>query len=250
MGLASEFVLARSVRDAVAVLEAVARPCTGRFLDQPRVAIALTPRAGAAQIAAVRAAAEGLADSGCRIREIGSAPLDALGARAAAVARTILSVSLAEWLDSLGIGPGEVSALAAAIAAEGRAVPASALFAAAREMARIGHAFDALLDDADAILTPVLSGPPPPIGHFDMTRPDPAAHFAAMEALAPNAALANVAGAPALVLPVVVGESRLPVGVQLAGKRWTDRALLALGARLEAASPRPRFPYPIAGLPR
>jgi amidase len=71
-----------------------------------------------------------------------------------------------------------------------------------------------------------------------------------MEALAPNAALANVAGAPALVLPVVVGESRLPVGVQLAGKRWTDRALLALGARLEAASPRPRFPYPIAGLPR
>ena len=120
----------------------------------------------------------------------------------------------------------------------------------AREMARIGHAFNALFNDAEVILTPMLSGAPPRIGHFDMAVADPTAHFTAMEALAPNTALANVAGAPALVLPVVTGDGKLPVGVQLIGKPGMDQVLLTLAARLEAASPRPRFPYPIAGLPQ
>jgi amidase len=250
MGLASELVLARSVRDVAAAFDAVARPRPDPFRDQPRIARVTTPRAGPAQIAAVRAVAEGLAGVGGQIREIDPAPLDALGARAAAVARMVLSVSLAEWLDGLGVDASEVSPLAAAVAAEGRATPAPALFAAAREMARIGHEFRALFDDAEAILTPVLSGPPPRIGHFDMATTDAAAHFAAMEVLAPNATLANVAGTPALVLPLVTGDGELPVGVQLIGKLGSDRALLTLGAQLEAASPRPSFPYPVAGLPQ
>ena len=250
MGLASELVLARSVRDIAAAFEAVAQPRAFQVPDQPKISLAITPRAGPAQIAAVRTAAERLAIVGCQVREIDPTPLDALGAQAAAVARTVLSVSLAEWLDGLGVDASDVSPLAATVAAEGRATPASVLFAAAREMARIGHAFDALFNDAEVILTPMLSGAPPRIGHFDMAGADPAAHFTAMEALAPNAALANVAGVPALVLPVVTGDGKLPVGVQLIGKPGMDRALLTLAAQLEAASPRPRFPYPIAGLPQ
>ncbi|HUV32671.1 MAG TPA: amidase [Devosiaceae bacterium] len=250
MGLGSELVLARSVRDVATAFDAVARSGPASFPDQPRIALAIPPRIGPAQVAALRAAAEGLAGVGCEVREIDPAPLDALGDRSAAVACMILAVSLAEWLDSLGVGASEVSPLAAVIATEGRATPAPVLFAAAREMACIGHAFDALFDNAEVVLTPVLSGPPPRIGHFDMTRTDPAAHFAAMGALAPNAALANVAGVPALVLPVVIGDGELPVGVQLTGKIGTDRMLLALGARFEAVLPRPRFPYPIAGLPQ
>jgi len=250
MGLASELVLARSVRDVAAAFDAVARSEPGPFPDRPRIALAITPNTGPAQIAALRAAAEGLVGIGCEVSEIDPAPLDALGERAGAVAWMILAVSLAEWLDSLGIGESDVSPLTAAIVAQGRATPASVLFAASREMACIGHAFDTLFDNAEIILTPVLSGPPPRIGHFDMTGTDPAAHFAAMGALAPNAALANVAGTPALVLPVVMADGALPVGVQWAGKIGTDRMLLTLAAQLEAASPRPRFPYAIAGLPQ
>jgi amidase len=248
MGLASELVLARSVRDVAAAFDAVAQPSSGPVPDLTRIAVAITPRAGPTQVAAVQMAAACLADLGCQVREIDPAPIDALGDRAAAVACLILSVSLAEWLDSLGVE--DMSPLVAAIAAQGRATPAPVLFAASREMACIGDAFEALIGNMGVILTPVLSGPPPRIGHFDMNATDPAAHFEAMGALAPNAALANVSGAPALVLPMVSVDAALPIGVQLAGAVGTDRNLLAVAARLEAASPRPRFPYPIAGLPQ
>jgi Asp-tRNA(Asn)/Glu-tRNA(Gln) amidotransferase A subunit family amidase len=50
-------------------------------------------------------------------------------------------------------------------------------------------------------------------------------------------------------MPVATGPGQ-PPGVQLAARPGADRALLALGARLEAAFPRPDFPYPIAGLPQ
>jgi amidase len=248
MGLASELVLARSVRDVRAAFDAVARPGADPVPDNTRVAFAITPRAGPTQVAAVRTTAACLADLGYQLREIDPAPVDVLGDRAAAVACLILSVSLAEWLDSLGLEG--VSPLVAAIAAQGRAMPAPVLYSASREMACIGDAFEALFDNVEVILTPVLSGPPPRIGHFNMNATDPAAHFEAMGALAPNAALANVSGAPALVLPIVTVEDALPTGVQLAGAVGTDRTLLAVAARLEAASPRPRFPYPIAGLPQ
>jgi amidase len=250
MGLGSELVLARSVRDVAAAFEAVAPPGPALTPDRPIIALAIGPGTGPAGIAALRTAADGLASAGCEVREIDPAALDALGARAGPVASLVLPVSLAEWLDSLGVGAGDVSPLAAAVAAQGRATPAQALFAAAREMARIGHDFDVLLGDADAILTPVLAGSAPRIGQFDTGCTDPQAHFAALGALAPNAALANVAGVPALVLPVVMPGAALPTGVQLAGKAGADRMLLRLGARLEAELPRPRFPYRIAGFPQ
>jgi amidase len=254
MGLASELVVARSVRDVALAFDLaagadgpLADPAPVALPDRPRVAICLPGRVAAAQVAAVERAAEALAAAGCNVARA-SAP-DDLGARSAAVARLLLSVSLAEWLAALGAQAAtRVSPLAAAVAAEGRGTPATALFAASREMGRIAAATRALFRDFDAVLMPVLSGPPPRIGHFDMRATDPAAHFAAMEALAPNACLANVAGCPALALPFGMAGD-LPVGVQIMGPIGSDRALLALGARIEAAAPRLAFPHPIAGHP-
>jgi amidase len=51
------------------------------------------------------------------------------------------------------------------------------------------------------VLAPILSGPPPPLGHFPTDHTDIDAHLAKMEAMAPNAALANLAGLPALAIP-------------------------------------------------
>ncbi|MCA0907254.1 amidase [Ruegeria marisrubri] len=71
---------------------------------------------------------------------------------------------------------------------------------------------------------------------------------ARLEAFAPNAALANVAGLPALALPLGMANG-LPVGVQLMGPPGSDVGLLKLGALTEARAPELTFPSPIAGLP-
>jgi amidase len=86
------------------------------------------------------------------------------------------------------------------------------------------------------------------VGRFDLARSDPEAHMAALEAFAPNAALANVAGLPALALPFGLADA-LPLGVQLIGPPGADFALLGLGAMIEARAPALPFPSPIAGLP-
>jgi amidase len=69
-----------------------------------------------------------------------------------------------------------------------------------------------------------------------------------MEVMAPNAALANVAGLPALAIPAGMADG-FPRGVQLIGPAASDRALLALAGRIAAALPGIPYPHPIAGLP-
>jgi amidase len=255
MGLASELVLARSVRDvatAFAVAAGHARgpcgdPAPMRLAEQPRVALCVPRRCGTAQARAAEAAAAALRKLGCPVTLLG-AP-DELGARAARIARLILTASLAEWMDALNIPGAELSPLAAAVADEGRTLTAASLFAASREMAQVSFALWQAFDDCDVILSPVLAGGPPRIGAFDMTGTSPESHFAQMEATAPNAALANVAGAPALAFPFGSDEQGLPVGLQLMGPIGSDAALLGLAARLEAMAAPVAFPFPIAGHP-
>jgi amidase len=254
MGLASELVLARSVRDVATAFDLatghIAGPCAEpaqRALpSRPRIALAIPARCDTPRARATEAAADALARTGCDIETI-PAP-DALGLEAHHLCRIVLTVSLAEWLDALAIPLSAVTPLSAAVAREGRAMPATALFAASRALARLSAQATRLFDSHDALLSPVLSGPPPRIGHFSAAETDPASRFAAMEALAPNAALANAAGLPALALPFGLHDG-LPVAVSLLGPPGADRALLALAQRIEVATPPLAFPFPLAGLP-
>lgn len=255
MGLASELVLARSVRDVSTAYRLATGQAKGPFSDpmavKPgpilRVGLCLPDRCGPAQQQAARQAGEALQSLGALVMDHPSP--DAFGATAHNIARTILCASQAEWLDAVHISGDEVSPLSAAVAAEGRAMRAATLFAASREMAQVSHAVWLLFDQIGVLLSPVLSGPPAAFGSFDMNRSDPAAHFAQMESTAPNASLANVAGCPALVLPFGFDEAGLPIGIQLMGPIGSDLALLELGERLATLAPPVRFPGPIAGHP-
>lgn len=247
MGIASELVLARSVRDVEAAFNAVYQPLAPVHLsDRPRIALALPDRCGPDQCKAAKEAADALRDAGCEVHDA-PAP-DRMGAEAHAIARTILSVSLAEWLTALKIPDASVPPLAAAMAAEGRATPVTALFAASRQLARLTNRARKLFANADAMLMPVLASAPLPVGALDLSGTDPHAHMARLERFAPNAALANVAGLPALALPFGMADG-LPLGVQLIGPPGADFALLSLAAMLESRAPTLFFPSPIAGLP-
>ncbi|MEP1614076.1 MAG: amidase [Roseobacter sp.] len=247
MGIASELVLARSVRDVETAFHAVQQPIAPvRSLHPLRVGLALPDRCEPEQVQAAQAAAQALQDAGLDVEEV-PAP-DDLGAETGSIARLILTVSLAEWLTSMGIKDDAVSPLAAAMAAEGRAIPATALFETARALARLADRSTQLFENTDVILSPVLSRAPPKVGTFDLQGNDPAAHFKKLEAFAPNAALANVAGLPALTLPFGLSNG-LPIGVQLMGPLGSDAALLRLGADLQSRAPACSFPFPISGLP-
>lgn len=245
MGIVGELVLTRSLRDLAAVF-ALFGPVRTTLPDTPTIAVAIPARCDAGQASATRNVAAALAETGARIIEA-PAP-DALGAEAHDIAGQILSVSLADWLGGCAIDARRISLLAAANAARGRAMTGPQVFALARDLQRFSHRAAALFADADALLMPILAGPPPAIGAFPTDHTDLDAHLAAMEATAPNAALANVAGLPALAIPVPT-DGPCPTAVQLVGPRGSDAMLLELAARIAPTLPPVSYPAPIAGMP-
>ncbi|MEM6634356.1 MAG: amidase [Pseudomonadota bacterium] len=247
IGIASELVLARSVRDVETAFRSVALP--GRELslpDKPRVAIALPGNTGPDERAALAAMGDALKDAGCTLCEIASP--DAIGAEAHRIAWTVIAVSLAEWVATMEIPDDRLPPLAAALAAEARSIPGTQLFALTRDLARVSFEAAELFLDCQAVLMPVLSRAPVPVGTFDLSGRDPDDHRMRMGRFAPNVALANVAGFPALALPFGAANG-LPLGGQLLGPIGSDAALLRLGSMIEARAPRLDFPHPIAGLP-
>jgi amidase len=100
-----------------------------------------------------------------------------------------------------------------------------------REVARWGRDFDVLLTPTSAILPPRAGA----ILEAQHAAPDqPVLDVVASVAFT---AFGNVAGLPAVSLPLHWTDEELPVGVQLTAGPWQDAALLALAAQLEEARP-------------
>ena len=248
MGLVSELVLARSLRDVATAFLAVAEQAAPVALPaRPRIALCVPKTCNATQSNAAQLAAKQLSEMGCAVEEM-TAP-DELGATACNIARTVLTASLAEWTQAFAIPDGELPSVVAAIAAEGRSMPASVLFGASRDMAKVGYELWEGATGFDVVLSPVLAAGPPEFGAFDLSSLSPDALFAKMQDVAPNAALANVTGCPALAFPYGKDERGVPIGLQVMGRVGTDMALLNMVGRIADALPPTSFPYPVAGHP-
>jgi amidase len=115
-------------------------------------------------------------------------------------------------------------------------------------MARLSHRTWSLFREADILLTPMLSGPPPAVGAFSSSETTTSRHWTAVGALAPYAAIANVAGVPALSVPHGVDSAGLPLAVQLIGPMAADHRLLAVAEILAASRPW-SYRWRIAGAP-
>lgn len=246
MGVVGELTLARSLRDIDACLRTFTQDNDCPQLPKvPRIALVIPNRCDADQAEAARGVAALFEAAGAKVEE--SPAPDALGAEAHTLVGQILAASLAEWLEAMGIPDAEVSPLAAANAERGRGMTPMQVFGLTRRIQQIGKHSLCMLSDADAILMPILAGPPPEIGAFAFDHCDIDAHLAAMEALAPNAALANVAGMPALAIPTLI-RAGMPTAVQLIGRPGGDGVLLTLAAGISDALPPIPYPTPIAGL--
>jgi amidase len=94
----------------------------------------------------------------------------------------------------------------------------------------------------DVVLTPGLATVPPRLGFYDAQ--DPEVNFRQQVEVTPYSSFVNVAGLPALALPVALGAEGLPVGIQLVGQPGGDATLLQLGAELEQVLGFTKLPAP------
>ncbi|HYJ70318.1 MAG TPA: amidase [Nocardioidaceae bacterium] len=118
----------------------------------------------------------------------------------------------------------------------GAATSGPAFTSALVQMRQAAAAALVRLHPYDAVLTPTLGQLPAPVGGI-RNDDDPAADFEAQKRFTPFAAAWNVTGMPAVSLPTAWadGDPVLPVGTMLGGRPGEDHLLFALAAQVEAA---------------
>jgi len=90
----------------------------------------------------------------------------------------------------------------------------------------------------DILVTPTLARPAPPIGYFKLHPGEhPAEIGRRMGEVSPFTIPWNVAGNPAISLPLHMTRDKLPVGVQLVAAYGREDLLVQLAARIEEAVP-------------
>jgi len=118
----------------------------------------------------------------------------------------------------------------------GRAVTAPEFGLAIGLLRRIAATAVDALAAYDAVLTPTLAQPPLRIGEIRDDE-NPAQDFENQKRFTPYTSAWNVTGMPAVSLPLHVTPEGLPVGVMLAARPAEEHRLLALSAQIEAAAP-------------
>src|SRR5262249_32914197 len=97
---------------------------------------------------------------------------------------------------------------------------------------------DALLQKYDAVVVPTRGAVAPPIGYDFDQPPGPPPPSPPPDAPRPPATIpaGNLAGLPALAVPMGFGRDGLPTSPQLLGRAFSERALLAVGRRFQQAT--------------
>jgi amidase len=262
-GLAWNGPLARSVRDAAALLDAMAVPMpgdpywapplpggatflsyAGRDPGKLRIGRYVTPIVEGAEVhpdclAAYEAASRVLAELGHEVEDVDVPfPAEAIG-----VFETVWAVSAA----SAPVDPAredELLPLTRWLRGRGAGVTGAQFVGAISQLQMLTRQWITRTAGYDAILSPTLASPPAPVGYFTGTG-DPAEDFLRQERFTPFTAVYNVTGQPAVSVPLhwTDGDPTLPIGVMLAGRPASEATLVSLSAQLEDAAPwRDRHP--------
>lgn len=249
-GLATNGVLARSVRDVAAVLDLLARPVPGSSRVWPapatpfaelvvrdpgalRIATWTDPHldfveASPGSVAAVEAARETLTAAGHEVVEIANPWPAELEPQ--------FNVVWSAGMASVPLPPEAIPALRPNTRywyERGGRASAPELAAAMSFLELTTGAVNASLAEFDLFLTPTLALPPQPNEWFNESG-DPAEDHRRELLFTPYTALMNMSGQPAVSVPGHVHDG-LPVGVMLAGHVGADALVLQATAQLLSA---------------
>lgn len=121
------------------------------------------------------------------------------------------------------------------LAAHARQQGPAALEAAITRLLQVETQYAGMFSDADVYLTPVLAKPPVPLGLIDGGKG--MAAFATLSDYVGYTPLQNVAGAPAMSVPLAWSAGGLPIGAHFSAPKGQERRLLELAYELEQARP-------------
>jgi amidase len=252
-GLATNGPLARTVRDAAALLDAMAGPAPSDWLWAPppetsflaacddvptglRIGRYATPVIGDATahpdcLAAYDAASQLLCD-------LGHTVVDHTPTFTGDLVPAFEAVWSAEFL-ALPIEPEDeprTRPLTRWIRSRGRGVSGAQVYAALMTLRQAARVEIEATQEYDAVLTPTLAQPPLLVGEL-RNDDDPDADFEAQKRFTPFTAPYNMSGQPAVSIPLFWSSAGLPIGVQLVGRPCDEITLLRLAASLEQAAP-------------
>jgi amidase len=111
-----------------------------------------------------------------------------------------------------------------------------AALAAIRRLRRFSGTFAEVMKRHDVLISPTVPEPAPPLGHLATDLPFDI-EFARVRSSVAFTPIQNVAGAPAISLPLGRSAAGLPIGVQFSAAHGGDGLLLSLALSIEAARP-------------
>ncbi len=274
-GMAHDFVLCRTVRDAAAALDALHGPGSGdKYLIPPparpfaeevgakpvRLRIRWTADAwsGAPVAPECRTAVEQTA------RALDGLGHDVLDGTPEIVPDMLHRALVTTWAAGLaqraaalerssGVppSPDTVEACTLAMIRLGAAVSAVELLEGYGDCNAVGRAVGAFFADSDVLLLPTVARPPWSLGELDQNDVSLTADawvHTLFSVYAPFTALFNITGQPAISLPVSWSDDDLPIGVQIVGRYGDEATLLRLASQLEQILPwAARVPATAAG---
>jgi amidase len=263
-GLAQNFVQTKTLRDAAALLDALAVPQVGDpFLiprpDRPwrelareapprlRIAWSTAALMGVAVDAQVAAAVERtarwLAGQGHIVEEL-TPEVDGLAAMRAMMDLWFFGFEgrLAGYSARSGhaVGPDTLEPAIQQVLAYAKTMQPAQFMAAMAHLNTARRQLGAVFAEHDIWLTPTTARVAEPWGRYNLGRADVPFEALAATLFAPvcqHTLPHNIMGTPALSLPLAMNDERLPIGVQLAARPAQEHVLLQLGTMLEQAMP-------------
>ena len=260
-GLGVGHAVTRSVRDSAAILDATHGPAAGDpyqvapparpFIDEVgadpghlRIALMTTTLDGAAVDAECVAAAEGAArlcaDLGHEVA-VAAPAIDvealvwAMDVIIAANIRNVVGARLA----ALGrdLRQGDVESITALWMEQADEFSSADYARALVVIHTVGRRLGEFFLDFDVALSPTLADPPLPLGASDQMGDDLQAYNDRLMGHIPFTPLYNIAGNPAMTVPLHWSADGLPVGAHFGAAFGDEATLLRLAAQLEDARP-------------
>ena len=260
-GLSTVHAVSRSVRDSAALLDASAGPMAGDpywapppqrpFLEEVstspgalRIAVTTESFNGAPTDPECRAA---VSNAAALCRELGHEVADAspkidaerLGQATGTIVGANIRANLDERAGVLGRewGDGDAEPLTLSMARNAANATASDYASAVRTVHGVGRSVGAFFDDWDVLLSPTMACLPKPIGVLSLSTSERETYMGHLMETIGYTQLMNVAGNPAMSVPLAWSESGLPIGIQFAGRFGDEATLFRLAGQLENARP-------------